>query len=45
MPPGLLRSQLETLEPLGPDESGAEVDVAASPEKVVEAALAACRAL
>ena len=39
MPPGLLVSQLETLEPLGPDEDGTVVDVSASPEEIVELAL------
>jgi gluconokinase len=40
MPPALLQSQFETLEPLENDESGALVDVAETPDEVVEAALA-----
>ncbi len=39
MPPSLLISQLETLEALQPDEDGVVVDVDASPEEIVEAAL------
>ena len=39
MPPSLLISQLETLEPLQPDEDGVVVDVDASPEEIVDAAL------
>lgn len=35
MPAGLLRSQLNTLEPLEPDEQGLVVDVAPSPGKIV----------
>ena len=35
MPPGLLTSQLATLEPLEPDEPGAAFDVAATPEAIV----------
>lgn len=40
MPPELLRSQLETLEPLGADEFGTTLDVTAPPEELVEEALA-----
>ena len=43
MPPGLLVSQLETLEPLQPDEDGTVVDVSASPEEIVETALTRLR--
>ena len=39
MPPALLISQLETLEPLEPDEDGTVVDVSRSPEDIVELAL------
>jgi carbohydrate kinase (thermoresistant glucokinase family) len=39
MPPALLRSQLATLEPLGPDERGFAVE-AASPDEAVRLALA-----
>ena len=39
MPLGLLESQLATLEPLEPDEDGIVVDVDASPEEIVDAAL------
>ena len=39
MPPAMLVSQLETLEPLEPDEDGTVVDVSASPEEIVELAL------
>ena len=43
MPPGLLVSQLETLEPLQPDEDGTVVDVSASPEEIVEQAVTRLR--
>jgi gluconokinase len=43
MPPALLISQLETLEPLGPDEDGTVVDVDNSPEEIVEQALTRLR--
>jgi gluconokinase len=43
MPATLLRSQLDTLEPLGDDESGAVVDVSPPLEEVVEDALNAVR--
>ena len=36
MPPSLLRSQLETLEPLGPGEPGTTVDGAGSPDQLAE---------
>lgn len=45
MPSALLRSQLETLEPLAPDELGVVVDVAASVDDVVAGALAGVRRL
>ncbi len=41
MPPSLLGSQLEILQPLADDEPGAAVDVTGSAEDVVETALAA----
>ena len=40
MPPALLRSQLETLEPLEPDEAGREFDVRSDPDVLVREALA-----
>lgn len=40
MPPALLDSQLGDLEPLADDEDGITVDVTASPEHIVDAALA-----
>jgi carbohydrate kinase (thermoresistant glucokinase family) len=45
MPPGLLQSQLATLEPLGEGESGAAVSVEGEVEEVVERLLAAVRRL
>lgn len=39
MPPSMLISQLETLEPLGPDEDGVVVDIDASADEIVERAL------
>lgn len=39
MPLTLLDSQLATLEPLAPDEDGVVVDIDATPEQLVEAAL------
>lgn len=44
MPPTLLGSQLATLEPLGPDEDGVQVEVAGEPHEVVDAVLRALRA-
>ena len=41
MPPGLLGSQLATLEPLGPDEPGFRIDVDMPVDAIVAAALAA----
>lgn len=41
MPPSLLTSQFETLEPLEDDELGAVVDIAPPPDQVVTAALRA----
>lgn len=41
MPPSLLRSQFDTLEPLQEDELGAVVDVRHSPQDVVEESLTA----
>jgi gluconokinase len=43
MPATLLKSQIDTLEPLGDDESGAVVDVSPPLEEVVEEALNAVR--
>lgn len=45
MPPSLLRSQLDTLEPLEPDEPGIVLDVAADLDDVTDAALSALAAL
>ena len=44
MPTGLLRSQFDTLEPLGEDEDGVVVDVTPGLDEVVGAAVAAVRA-
>jgi gluconokinase len=44
MPPSLLQSQLDTLEPLEPDEAGAVVDDTQTAEAVIAASLAAVRA-
>ncbi|WP_344322138.1 gluconokinase [Streptomyces macrosporus] len=41
MPPALLRSQIETLEPLEPDERGAVVPIDGTPEETVALACAA----
>lgn len=43
MPAELLQSQFDTLEPLEPDESGVEIDVAPSIPEVVVRAIAAVR--
>ncbi len=43
MPTSLLKSQFDTLEPLGEDESGAVIDVSPPLEEVVEEALNAVR--
>lgn len=40
MPPSLLRSQFDTLEPLEDDERGATISVSAPPDQVVATALA-----
>jgi gluconokinase len=40
MPPSLLDSQIETLEPLGPDEPGFVVQIDQSPEQIVDAIVA-----
>ena len=40
MPSSLLRSQLETLEPLGEDENGISIDLAQTPEVELQEALA-----
>ena len=39
MPSSMLLSQLETLEPLDPDEDGVVVDIDAEPDEVLAAAL------
>jgi gluconokinase len=41
MPPGLLRSQFDALEPLGPDEAGAVVAIDGGPQQLAERAYAA----
>lgn len=41
MPTSLLRSQLDTLEPLEPDETGVVIDVSSEPDEVLAAVLAA----
>ena len=43
MPAGLLASQLETLEPLAPDEPGWTVDSVASPDEIADRIVAAFR--
>ncbi|KHL04238.1 gluconokinase [Sinomonas humi] len=43
MPLSLLDSQLSTLEPLGSDESGIQLDIAQTPESIVERAAAWAR--
>lgn len=45
MPPALLESQLATLEPLGADEAGVVVDIAAPVQQVVRKALAGIAAV
>ena len=45
MPPALLRSQLDTLEPLGADEPGVRVETHGDPDAVAARALAALAAL
>jgi carbohydrate kinase (thermoresistant glucokinase family) len=40
MPPSLLESQLDTLEPLGPDEAGMDVDPAVPVDRLVAMVLA-----
>ncbi|GAA3487397.1 gluconokinase [Streptomyces cremeus] len=44
MPTALLDSQFATLQPLGPDETGVEVDVVGGPAEIAERAAAALRA-
>lgn len=39
MPASLLRSQLDTLEPLATDEAGVTVDVASAPDRIARAAV------
>lgn len=39
MPPSLLPSQFDTLQPLGPDEDGVVIPVGVSPQSVADAAL------
>jgi gluconokinase len=43
MPPALLRSQLDTLEPLEPDEPGVGVGTQGDPDAIADRALAALR--
>ena len=43
MPTSLLRSQFDTLEPLGDDENGVVVDVTPPEDEVVETAVTAVR--
>ncbi|KIZ14470.1 gluconokinase [Streptomyces natalensis] len=45
MPTALLDSQFATLEPLGADEAGVEVDVSGTPEQIADRAVAALRHL
>ena len=44
MPPALLRSQLDTLQPLEPDEPGVAVETHGDPQAVADRALAAIAA-
>lgn len=44
MPPSLLQSQLDTLEPPGPEEHPITLDIAEPPERLVEAAVHALNA-
>lgn len=44
MPPALLDSQLQALEPLQPDEAGMTLDITASPEQLASAVLQATAA-
>ncbi len=41
MPPSLLRSQFDALEPIAPDETAAVVDISGPPDAVLAASLAA----
>ncbi len=41
MPPSLLQSQLDTLEPPGPDEAALQFDISPGPERIVVSVLAA----
>lgn len=43
MPPALLESQLRDLEPLQPDEDGIVLDIANTPEQLIEQVMQACR--
>ena len=43
MPPALLESQLRDLEPLQPDEAGIVLDIASTPEQLIEQVLQYCR--
>lgn len=40
MPPALLQSQYDTLEPLGDDERGIRVDVADTPQQIIDRVVA-----
>ncbi|GAB4041811.1 MAG: gluconokinase [Rubrivivax sp.] len=44
MPPSLLQSQLDTLEPPGPDEHPIALDIAEPPQRLVEAVIRALNA-
>ena len=43
MPPALLESQLRDLEPLQPNEAGIVLDIASTPEQLIEQVLQYCR--
>lgn len=45
MPPSLLRSQLDTLQPLGPDEPGAAVETDGTPAEIADRALGLLRSV
>ena len=44
MPASLLQSQLDTLQPPGPDEAALQFDISPGPERLVDSVLAALRA-
>lgn len=45
MPTALLDSQFAALQPLGPDEAGAAVDISGTPEDITGRAVAALRGI